>query len=230
MTVETPAAPTDVAAASITAPPATTPVTPPATPPGTPPALPATPPSTPDPKAPATPPAASAPPATPPATPTPPVAPVVPEKYNLTLPKDSPLDPKALARIEANAKAQGLSQEAAEKELARENEAVSEFHNHQKETLKQAQSTWVDAGRADPEIGGEAFKQNVELAKRVVSRFGTDAFKSELEKTGLGNHPELLRVFTRIGKSMREDQLVIPSAQAGGNKSTEEILYNHTDK
>jgi hypothetical protein len=60
----------------------------------------------------------------------------------------------------------------------------------------------------------------------VVARFGSDSLKAELSKTGYGNHPEMVRLLTRIGKAMAPDQLVLPGTQAGGTqKSAADVLY-----
>ncbi len=67
---------------------------------------------------------------------------------------------------------------------------------------------------------------NVELAKRVVDRFGTDPLKKSLSESGLGNHPELVRLLVRIGKSMSEDQLVIAGHKPSETKkSAADILF-----
>lgn len=154
---------------------------------------------------------------------------VVPEKYDLKPPKDSPLSVAHLEKLSSYAKEKGLSNEQAQTLLERESQAVSDFTADLKESQSKLTQTWFDQAKNDKEIGGEAFKQNAELAKRVVGRFGTDEFKKELSKTGLGNHPELLRVFSRIGKAMSEDQLVIPGVQAGGKKSIESLLYGDAE-
>lgn len=151
--------------------------------------------------------------------------PVVPEKYDLKLPKDSALSDAHLEKLSVYAKEKGLSNEQAQTLLERESQAVSDYVTNIKETQSKMTESWFEQAKSDKEIGGEGFKQNAELAKRVVTRFGTDDFKKELNKTGLGNHPELLRVFSRIGKAMSDDQLVIPGVQAGGRKSIESLLY-----
>lgn len=151
--------------------------------------------------------------------------PVVPEKYDLKLPKDSALSDSHLEKLSSYAKEKGLSNEQAQSLLERESQAVSDYAASQQAKLQEVSNSWVEQAKNDKELGGEGFKQNAEFAKRVVTRFGTDEFKKELNKTGLGNHPELLRVFSRIGKAMSEDQLVIPGVQSGGKKSPESILY-----
>jgi hypothetical protein len=151
--------------------------------------------------------------------------PVAPEKYDLKLPKDSPVSAARLEKIASYAKERGLSNDEAQALVDRESEAVSQYASSVKDSMKEKQGAWVEEAKADKEIGGDAFKQNVETAKRVVQRYGTDSLKNELSSTGLGNHPELVRLLVRIGKSMSEDQLVIPGQKPSGKKSAESILY-----
>jgi len=152
-----------------------------------------------------------------------------PEKYDLKLPENSPLDKSVVDRIAAEAKKHGLSQEHAQSLLERENYAVSSHMNAQQEHLKAQANAWVEEVKSDTDIGGDNFQANTELAKRVVSRFGTEAFAKTLNETGLGNHPELVRTFVKIGKAMSEDQLVLPGSQnAPVKKSIEDTLYDNT--
>jgi hypothetical protein len=149
-----------------------------------------------------------------------------PEKYDLKLPENSFLDAAVIEEIAAFSKERGFSNEHAQSILNRENARVEGFVKGQNEALEKQIDTWMTESKADKEIGGEAFAKNAELAHRVVERFGTDAFKKALNESGLGNHPELIRFVHRIGKAMREDQLVIPGASAGGaKKSMAELLY-----
>lgn len=154
--------------------------------------------------------------------------PVAPEKYDLKLPKDSPVSAARLDQIKASAKERGLSNDQAQAELERENQTVSDFAKGQIENLKQVQESWKTTAQTDPEIGGEKFKENSELAFRVVERFATPALKQELEATQYGNHPELMRLFVRIGRAMAPDQLVLPgNGQPPQQYSRYEDLYDN---
>lgn len=144
---------------------------------------------------------------------------VVPEKYELKLPDGSPLESAYLEKIASYAKEQGLSQEAAQKLLERDSSLLTDYRQRQTESLDQMRAQWLESSKADKEIGGDALPKNVELAKRVVDRFGTESFKKAINETGYGDHPELVRLLSKIGKAMSEDQLVMPGAQSGGNRS-----------
>lgn len=178
--------------------------------------------------------AAPAAPATPAAAP---AAPKAPEKYDFVLPKDSMLSQGRVDKIAAYAKEQGLSQEQAQGLLNRESEAVSEYQGGLNEAHKQGGSEWtkrIDAYEAaivaDKEVGGQAAKESAELAKRVISRFATDELKQQLDATGFGSHPELVRLFVRIGKSMGEDALVIPGKTGAAKKDAASVLYETMEK
>jgi hypothetical protein len=114
--------------------------------------------------------------------------------------------------------------------LNRENDLVKTFVEGEKAKLAKEQKAWVDESKNDTEIGGDKFAASAEMAKRVVQRFGTDAFKKALNDSGLGNHPELVRVFVRIGRAMTEDQLVLPSGNPTKQRSAADVLYGDASK
>lgn len=152
--------------------------------------------------------------------------PVVPEKYEINLPKDSRLDKAHIEELSTFAKSKGLTQEQAQMLFEREHKAVDQFHSAQQAQIKEEQGKWVEVSEADKEIGGEHFKENIEVAKRVLERFGSDELRKALGETKFGDHPEVLRVFVRIGKAMADDKFVLgdPKNQ-DGKKSQAEILY-----
>lgn len=157
--------------------------------------------------------------------------PVVPEKYDLKLPDDlkapEGVDVNAyLERTAATARELGLSNEKANALLKHDVQTVSKYAEGIQAQHVNNVNAWAGQVKVDKEIGGEAFDANAELAKRVIGRFGTDAFKDALNKTGLGNHPELVRFVIRIGKTMSEDQLVVPgSTGAPASKDAATVLY-----
>lgn len=154
-----------------------------------------------------------------------PAAPAVPEKYDLKLPDGTTLDQSAIERVASYAKEKGLSQEMAQAVLEREHLAVDSYAKALDSQFTAVKEEWKQSGFKDKEIGGEAYKENAELAKRVVTKFASEEFAKILDESGYGNHPELIRTFLRIGKAMAEDKLVMPGAQAGGKKSAEELFY-----
>jgi hypothetical protein len=117
---------------------------------------------------------------------------------------------------------------------------IAQKHNIPKEALQELVDTyareqvgkhtevaesWANAVEADKEIGGDRLKQTQEHCKAAMARFSTPELSSLLNDTGLGNHPELVRVFSKIGKSMSEGG----KFQQGNNtsqRSAADILYD----
>jgi len=153
----------------------------------------------------------------------------VPQTYTLKLPEGSLLKPEQLEKISSFAKEKGLSESDAQALLERESSVVSEFQSEQLKAWEDTKTKWVESIKSDKEIGGPAFEKNVQFAKKAVDRFASPEFKKSLEETGFGNHPELVRVFARIGKAMASDQL-IRGGEAPQRKSTEELLYGNSKK
>lgn len=90
-------------------------------------------------------------------------------------------------------------------------------------TVTEASKTWTKTTANDKEISGGSLpvlKENLALARTTLDRFGSPELKELFgtnkkenpKGTGLGNHPEVIRFFLRVGKAMSEDKFV-----AGGN-------------
>ena len=149
----------------------------------------------------------------------------VPEKYEFEVDDDEPITDEHLDKIAQYAKEQGLSQEAAQKMVDMQSESLKAYDEAKTAEFEAAKENWFEEAKTDKEIGGDEFAKNAELAKRVVQKFGTEKFADDLNTLGFGNHPELLRIFTRIGRAMSEDTLVHGNKLPAKEMSTEEDLY-----
>ena len=82
---------------------------------------------------------------------------------------------------------------------------------------------WAATVKADKEIGGDKLTANLGVAQRALDTFGTPELKEYLNGTGLGNHPELVKAFVKVGKAMSEDGVV--TGKESGQRSAAEVLY-----
>ena len=159
---------------------------------------------------------------------------VVPEKYDLKLSEKSLLSKEDLERIASQAREQGLTQEQAAKRLSEEEttskKGAESFEKRQLEVVEEEKKQWIEKGMSDKEIGGDKYKESAELSKRVIDKFATEEFKIALEKSGLGNYHELVRVFSRIGRAMDSDKLIIGDQTNKSPKSLADKLYGGEDK
>lgn len=155
--------------------------------------------------------------------------PVVPEKYDLKLPEGSSLDQKVVDQVSQFAKEKGLTNEQAQAVLNDKSESVKAFHESAKAQLEAKRSEWLEAVKTDPELGGDKTAEHVELAKRFIDRFGSSKLKADLNLTGFGNHPEVVRMFAKLGKAMGEDKIVVDGQPLIQRKTAEEVLYGGSE-
>lgn len=151
----------------------------------------------------------------------------VPEKYELKFAKDSLIEGEAHhASVVEFAKQNNFTNEQAQALLDRDNKLVSSYQEKVQEEYKQTVESWKAEAKKDKEIGGDSLDQSVIYAKRALERFGSDKFAEALESTGFGNHPEIIRIFSKIGRSMADDTLD-SNKPAKRELTLEEKMYPH---
>ena len=143
-----------------------------------------------------------------------------PDKYEFNSKvADAPdeLDPEVLTAFGDVAKELNLPQDAAQKVL---DKVAPVIQARQAKAIEQTKVEWANQSKSDQEFGGESLTDNLDVAKTSLDTFGTDALKSLLQETGLGNHPEVIRFMYRAGKAISEDSYVGNSqgANAQGSK------------
>lgn len=146
----------------------------------------------------------------------------VPEKYELKRPSDELWTDADVENVATHAKALGLTQEQAEKELGLRVQYQRAEHQRVLALLK-----------ADPELGGAKFETTVDVANRgmraalaMLPEADQDAMLADLTISGRQNAPWFVRLMTHFAESSAEDK---PDHSgkggAGDRKSTEELFY-----
>ncbi|MCM7837846.1 peptidase [Enterobacter asburiae] len=147
-----------------------------------------------------------------------------PEKYDFKPAEGQELDTAALEQFEPIARELNLSNEQAQKMVDLYGTKILPMvQQQQAEAWQKTTEQWAEDVKADKEIGGDKLTANLSVAQRALDQFGTPELKEYLEGTGLGNHPELVKAFIKIGKAMSEDGMVDGSNQ--GQRSAAEVLY-----
>lgn len=145
-----------------------------------------------------------------------------PEKYEF---KDADkFDTQVLGVFSEAAKDLNLTQDAAQKLLDKVAPALQARTDEQ---VKAVHRQWTEASTADKEFGGEKLKENLGVARKALDQFGNPELRTFLETTGLGNHPEVIRYFFKVGQRISEDGFV---SGTGGNSTVkpEAVLYDKT--
>jgi hypothetical protein len=141
--------------------------------------------------------------------------PVVPESYELKMPDGVQLDSAAAEEFTAIAKELKLDQAAAQK-LA---DIGAKMATRQAEAHAQLVETWTEQVKADKEIGGDKLDENLGIARKAIDTFGSPELKALLNSTGMGNHPEVVKLAFKVGKAISEDRFVTGSPK--GNASND---------
>jgi len=138
---------------------------------------------------------------------------VIPEKYEFKLPEGMEMDTTLLSEVEPIFKEIGLTQDKAQKVIdAYVAKVLPSYVKQQTATWEAQKASWVESVKADKEIGGDKFAKAVEDANRVLNTLGTPELKKAFNDYGLGNHPEFVRVCSRMAANMKEDGIIQPDA------------------
>lgn len=146
-----------------------------------------------------------------------------PEKYEFQAAEGVELDTEALKDFEPVARELNLNNEQAQKLVDAYPKILAGVQQRQADQWQQTTEKWAEDVKADKEIGGDKLTSNLSAAQRALDQFGTPALKEYLDTTGLGNHPDLVKTFVKIGKAMSEDGMV--TGKESGQRSAAEVLY-----
>ena len=160
----------------------------------------------------------------------------LPEKYELAVTvKDADgkdqaidLDPALVDEATPVFKELGLGNEQANKIAALVPKVQERIVQQQNDQFAAIRADWAKRAEADEEIGGKNWKSTQALAARALDAFGAEKgseFRALLDETGLGNHPEMIRMFKKIGEAVGEDGVFPRGDAKPAKKSREEELY-----
>lgn len=159
----------------------------------------------------------------------------VPETYALTAPEGMTLDPKDIEAASPVFKELGLSNDQANKLMpvaAAFAQRIQDQANQQiLASVAADRKAWLDTAKADPEIGGAKWGETIGVAASALDQLGFvkgSPFRVLLDESGLGNHPDMIRAFHKVGKAIGEDGVIIGDGKPGARKrDTAEILYEN---
>ena len=150
--------------------------------------------------------------------------PEVPDRYDLKMPEGVEPDAALLEKATPLFKELKLTGEQAQKLSDLYADKLAETRKVQLDAWNGGLEGWRSAAKADAEIGGAKFAENVGAARSALDRFGTPELKQALDEYGLGNHPELIRFCFRVGKALAEDRLV-DGRRGAGSADPAKVLY-----
>lgn len=145
-----------------------------------------------------------------------------PEKYEFATPEGMQFDDAVVGAFSEVAKDLNLSQEAAQKILDKVGPVMAAQQN---EALQAASSEWAEASKTDKEFGGDKLNENLAVAKKAMDQFASPELRALLNESALGNNPEVIRMFYRVGKAISEDGFVVGGNAKNSEQTTAQRLY-----
>lgn len=132
-----------------------------------------------------------------------------PEAYaDFAMPEGVEIQGEALEEFKTLAKELNLSQKDAQRLADLGAKQASRLAEQPSQILAEARVEWEKQARNDKEFGGQAVEANLATAKKALDAYGTPELKTLLRESALGNHPDVIRLFYRVGKAMSEDSMV----------------------
>ena len=146
-----------------------------------------------------------------------------PESYEaFTFEGDAKLEGETLTELVEFAKGANLTQEQAQALAAREATRSQADAERVAAEAKKVTESWAGEARADKEFGGDKLEENLGVARKALDAFGSDKLREMLESSAMGNHPEVIRFFFKVGQAISEDKLV-----NGGKPPAPKRFFNH---
>ncbi len=152
-----------------------------------------------------------------------------PEEYeDFVIPENMELNQEMVDAFKPIAKELDLPQDKAQKFVDLWSEGQKEQAQATEDYWNNVMVEWQTTAKNDKEIGGQAFDDNIASAKRALDTFGTTELLEALETTGMGNHPEIIRVLARVGKAIGEDKIHVGNANSptDGPRDPAKVLFS----
>lgn len=154
-----------------------------------------------------------------------------PEQYqDFKLPDGFEIDKADLAELTPLLQEVGATQEQAQHLIDLQTKVMQKASDAQQKVWADTQSDWRDTAQNDEEYGKGKYNESVGLARKAVREIGGAGLSKALDETGMGNHPEFIRFFYRVGKAIGEDSFSFGSANQEGAKTHAERIFPNQGK
>lgn len=147
-------------------------------------------------------------------------------ELQIKLPDGVTADAATLKEFAKVAKEAGLTSESASK--------LAAWNLERRDAeAKASQADWVKQGEAwraelekDAEVGGPKWAETQAAWRRAWARFGDKDALAAIEGMGLGNHPAIMKLMARVGRSIKEDDSATPQGGKTSAVSDEQALLD----
>lgn len=146
------------------------------------------------------------------------------------MPENVSLDEAQAKLFMAEAHAMGLTKQQAAQiirfDASRHATALTQLDETQTKARAEAEQTLK-------KDFGDAYDQNIALAKRAISELGSESLAKALTESGFGDHPDMVKMMAKVGKFIAEDNIVGAGPQSfelSPGDAQAQIAAKKTDK
>jgi hypothetical protein len=152
------------------------------------------------------------------------------EYQDFTTPEGVEINQVALAEFLPIVQEMGATQEQAQALVDLQLKFSQDAMDAQNVQWAGIRQDWRDAAESDTEYGKGAYDASVLTARKAMREVGEPALLKALEDTGMGDHPEFIRFFYRVGKLIEEDSVTLGGSKMDIPKSQADRLYPNQGK
>jgi hypothetical protein len=149
--------------------------------------------------------------------------PIVPEKYEFKAPEGVTFDPASITAMTPVFKELGLPQEKAQK-------LVDAFAAYEKGLPAAMLARDLEVTMKDPDIGGLNYGRTQGYVNQAITAFTYPEERESLEKAGIANRLDLVRIFERVGRAMSNDTAAHGSPTTATQESFADGFYRKAKK
>lgn len=148
-----------------------------------------------------------------------------PEQYEaFNYPEGYSMDEQATEVFNDAARAANLTQEQAQQLVDFDAQRFADAVATQQQAWEDTRTSWKQEIEKDADLGGARYEQTQTNMAKVLDSLGTPALRDFLNESGLGDHPEMVRLLAKAGAALGEDTLV--SGEGGSGASRPSFYIN----
>lgn len=154
-----------------------------------------------------------------------------PEAYEMfKMPEGMTLNEEAAEAFSGVAKELNLTQDQAQRLVDIQSAQVNTFSQAQEQAKADQQAEWSKSSQTDAEYGKGKYDASLNTARAAMREVGTPELVSALDETGMGDHPEFIRFFYRVGKAIGEDNFDFGNNGGDTKKSQADRIFANQGK
>ena len=151
-----------------------------------------------------------------------------PETYEtFSLPEGMEMNTAQLEVFLPIAKDLNLTQDQAQKLVSLDAEQKVAAAQAQQQATDDMVDEWRDTTKTDEVLGGANLPQTLARVNTFLNKFASPALRQLLDDTSVGNHIEVIRLFSAAGKAMGEDGVIGRGGVSSPPKTHAQLLFSN---